>query len=609
MNLLAPLNLLFVSLTAAIVVLYLLRLKRKEHIISSTLLWQESLRDAQANAPWQKLRQSLLMWLQIAVVILAALALARPAITVMTTGGQTIAIVMDASASMRATDVTPSRFGQAQREAARLVGGLSGSDEATIIAAGRATRVVAPLTKDKNALQRAINRAQPQDTSANLGDAIALAASLLRNKKPSRIYVLSDGGSPVGDNVQTGSAIVEFVKLGARNDNVALTAMDARRGYADGAQAQVFVTARNFSDRARTVNMELSRDGELFTVRPLTLPARGTRSELFAGTFESGLFAARLDVKDDLDSDNIAYASLAQAQKSTVLLISEGNVFLEKALGLDANIELVRVTPGAALPRGDFDVVVCDSAVPKHLPASNLLLFNSIPDAAPVEKSTGLLAAPGVADWNRKHPVTRAASWADLRIAESLNARAKPWAQVLVEAERGPLVVAGERGGKRSVWVGFDVRASDLPLRVTFPIFITNTLRWLAGSRGSSDAAAWRAGESVALSVPPTAKEITITAPDKSTRRVPVDGASALYDGATQAGLYQASANNWKSSFGVSILNTAESDLKPRDAIKIGGKDVGGTSRARSNRELWPWVVAFALLLLVGEWWVFHRGA
>lgn len=305
----------------------------------------------------------------------------------------------------------------------------------------------------------------------------------------------------------------------------------------------------------------------------------------------------------------IAYASLAQARKTSVLLLSDGNIFLEKALGLDANVDLVRASPRAALPRGDFDVIVCDAEAPKNLPAANLLLFACTPPAAPVEPNKGFLATPGVADWNRKHPVTSGSSWADMRIAESLNSQVKPWAQTLVEAERGPLVVAGERGGKRSIWVGFDVRASDLPLRVTFPIFVTNSLRWLGGTRGSNSAASWRTGESVSLGVPPSAREISIIAPDKSTRRVPVDGTSARYDGANEAGLYQASAKDWKTSFGVSLLNAAESDLTPRGSLTVGGEKVTGTSRARSNRELWPWVVALALLLLAGEWWVFHRGA
>ncbi|HEX8551844.1 MAG TPA: BatA and WFA domain-containing protein [Abditibacteriaceae bacterium] len=607
MNFIAPLNLAFALLSGAIVVLYLLRLKRKERMVSSTLLWQESLRDVQANAPWQKLRQSLLMWLQILVVILAALALARPAISVWTAGGQTIVIVMDASASMAATDVAPSRFGQAQREAARLVGALSGGDEAAVISAGSSTRVLAPLTRDKNALQRAINNAKPLDTSANLGEAIALASSLLRDRKPSQITVLSDGASPV--ETAEKATNVQFVKIGLRSDNVAITAMDARRGYADGARAQVFVTARNFSNRAREVNLELSRDGELFAVRPLAVPANSARSELFEGAFASGLFTARLDVKDDLASDNTTYASLEAATKSTVLLISEGNVFLEKALSLDKNVELVRVAPGESLPQGRFDVVVSDGDAGKVLPDTNLLLFNTIPTSAPVEKANGLLATPGVADWNRTHPVTRNASWADLRVAESLNARTKPWAQAIVEAERAPLVVAGERGGRRVVWCGFDVRASDLPLRVTFPIFITNALRWLGSSRGAArESATQRTGEAVSLALPAGTGEAEVSAPDGSKRRVRVDGTTAMYDGATQAGLYRVAAGKYSSAFGVSLLNATESDLTPKDKLTIGGKELGGTSSARSNRELWPWIVFAALSLLGLEWWIFHRG-
>src|SRR4028118_2395080 len=107
MNLISPQNFLFAGLIGIIVLLYVLRLKRREHVVASTMLWQSALRDLpapwpratarsrvlvlwarprrrrepvvastmlwqsalrdlQANSPWQKLRSSLLRWLQIA---------------------------------------------------------------------------------------------------------------------------------------------------------------------------------------------------------------------------------------------------------------------------------------------------------------------------------------------------------------------------------------------------------------------------------------------------------------------------------------------------------------------------------------------------------------
>src|SRR4028119_41861 len=142
MNLISPQNFLFAGLIGIVVLLYVLRLKRREHVVSSTMLWQSALRDLQANSPWQKLRSSLLMWLQIAFLVLAVLALVRPALRVLTSGGQNIAIIVDASGSMAATDVSPSRFERARGEANRLINALSTGDSATVISAGSQTGVL-----------------------------------------------------------------------------------------------------------------------------------------------------------------------------------------------------------------------------------------------------------------------------------------------------------------------------------------------------------------------------------------------------------------------------------------------------------------------------------
>jgi hypothetical protein len=614
MNFIAPQNFLFAGLIGFIILLYMLRLRRKERVIASTLLWQSALRDVQANSPWQKLRSSLLMWLQIAFLALAVFALVRPAITVLASGGQTIAIIMDASASMGATDVSPSRFNRARAEATRLVSALSSGDKATIISASSRTRVLAPLTVDKNVLQRAIGNARTHDTTCNLREAVTLAASLLRDKKPAQIYILSDGAVPPLDDLSTGDIGLQFVKIGSGNNNLAITAMDVRRGYAEGSKYEIFTTVRNFSKQERTVNLELSHDGELVAVRPLTIPSGGEQSQLFSeGNFESGLFNVRLDTTDDLAADNTAYAMLEPARTANVLLISEGNLFLEKALNLDPNTQIFRTSAAdyaKSPPKGPYDVVVCDGVIPANLTSGNLLIFDAFSPDAPVEKLNGVISGPSVVDWDRRHPVTRFASWGDLRMAEATNAKLKPWAKALVETERAPLIVAGERGGRRVVWCGFDLRATDLPLRVTFPIFITNSLQWLTAPKGSSgsESAAPRAGDTVPLNAPEGTKQISITTPDKTTQRLAVGTVPVLYDGATRSGVYTASAGNWKKTFGVNLLNAAESNLQPLNALKIKGKQVTGETRARANRELWGYIALAALALLGLEWWIFHRG-
>ena len=61
MSFLSPLALLGLLFLPVVVAMYLLKLRRDEQVVPSTLLWKRLLTDVEANAPWQKLRRSLLL--------------------------------------------------------------------------------------------------------------------------------------------------------------------------------------------------------------------------------------------------------------------------------------------------------------------------------------------------------------------------------------------------------------------------------------------------------------------------------------------------------------------------------------------------------------------
>src|SRR5690606_18515413 len=56
------------------------------------------------------------------------------------------------------------------------------------------------------------------------------------------------------------------------------------------------------------------------------------------------------------------------------------------------------------------------------------------------------------------------------------------WAQVLIRAGSDPLFFAGDTGGRQVGVLTFDLRNSDLPLQITFPVLISNLLEWYAPS-------------------------------------------------------------------------------------------------------------------------------
>src|SRR5450755_4978539 len=109
MNLLVPAALAFGLIIPIILLLYFMRPKRQQRTVASTLLWQQALQDMQASRPWQRLRITPLLILQILAAIFIVLVLARPAVFANSSiSGDTI-IILQASASMQATDVAPSR--------------------------------------------------------------------------------------------------------------------------------------------------------------------------------------------------------------------------------------------------------------------------------------------------------------------------------------------------------------------------------------------------------------------------------------------------------------------------------------------------------------------
>src|SRR5207248_11096063 len=117
MSFLAPAAFAFAAAIPVVIVFYLLKRKRVVKLVSSTLLWQKFLAETQASAPFQKLRHNWLLLLQILMLILAVLALARPYLSGSIVGGRLQVVILDASASMQSTDETPSRFERGRSEA------------------------------------------------------------------------------------------------------------------------------------------------------------------------------------------------------------------------------------------------------------------------------------------------------------------------------------------------------------------------------------------------------------------------------------------------------------------------------------------------------------
>src|ERR1044071_7844148 len=195
MSFLAPLALLAAAVIGPIIVaMYLLKLRREERTVASTFLWRRMTRDVEANAPWQRLRRNLLLLLQLLLLLLLALALARPFFRTTGIAGRHLIAILDRSASMGATDVSPTRLEAAKRQAITLIDQLPDGGRATIIAAGGQMEVPAAATTDRRQLRPAIDAIGEQiGGGSDLAPALTLAAALSSREPESEVAIISDG--------------------------------------------------------------------------------------------------------------------------------------------------------------------------------------------------------------------------------------------------------------------------------------------------------------------------------------------------------------------------------------------------------------------------------
>src|ERR671925_32069 len=179
MSFLTPLALATFALALPLVLLYFLKVRRREQTVPSLLLWEPALRDREASAFFQRLQRDPLLILQILALLALTLALARPIVTVMGEGARKVVVVLDESASMKARDVSPSRFDVARGQAAQLVRRLGEAAEVMVVEAGVQPTVTAPLSRDHDRALAAIRNAYARDLPNRLSEAVRTARALV----------------------------------------------------------------------------------------------------------------------------------------------------------------------------------------------------------------------------------------------------------------------------------------------------------------------------------------------------------------------------------------------------------------------------------------------
>lgn len=557
MPLIAPLALAGLAFIPLVVAFYLLRLRREEAVVPSTLLWQRLVADVEANAPWQRLRRTLLLLLQLLLVAILAILAARPFMERPAGLARDLVIVVDTSASMAATDVEPNRLEAAKAAIVEALRDLPSGGRVSIVAAAGSARVVANATSDSGRIRQALDSLEVTNQAGDLGDGLRLAAALAARSADAEVLVATDAAltSPPEGRID---APVRVLRVGRDAHNQAIVAL-AVRADPSSVTRSVFISIVNTDLEQVERRIELWGDGRLLEARDVYLDPQA-RSDLSIDDIPRDVRAVEVRLRsggdegadesplaDRLAVDDRAWAVVPPDRRHRILLVSEGDPYLQTALSYLPQSELYGVKPadyGPATHPELFDLIIFEGvALPAELPKSAILAI-APPSTSLLGKVGGTLSEPAIVAPRPDEPLLKYVDLSTVHIAAAQKLSLPDWARTVIAGPGGaPLLYAGTRpNGLRAAVLAFEPRRSDLPLQVAFPLLISNLAGELLGG-GSGPNEAIAPGAPVELPIASGASGLRITLPDgTSTDVLPEtrEAKSVTFDGTSQLGVYSA---------------------------------------------------------------------
>ena len=621
MSFLTPAALAGLAAAVPILLLYMLRLRRREQVISSTFLWRQVIQDTEANTPWQRLRRSLLLFLQLLILLLLALSLARPFITVPTVSAGKIALLVDASASMTADDMDgQTRFEAALGKALGIVNNMNPQDRISLIGVGEVAEPLTSYTADQAELRLALNSMSAGQGRADWDTALTLAAAGAAGAENFSIVMISDGGIGAATSLPANIPRPIYAPVGQSSDNVAITAL-ATRARA-GQPPQLFAQVTNYGDSAVDISLVIRLDDVLRLSRSGAIPPRSQLpipfDEPIAEPFHTLSAALTFDgdVDDFLALDDQAWAVRGEASARRLFYVSaDSNLFVEQVLRSLPGVQTFRGSPdNKQLPGDEFDLYVFNGWLPNRLPDGDMLIINP-PSGTPLfAVGPTIEAASDIEIVDSESPIT---DFVDLDEMSLLQFRpvTADWAAPLIRTAEGDILLAGEANARQIAILPFDIRDSNLPLLIAYPILMANLLDWFSPVDIVSLPDGLSVGDPLVIQPPLLADGVRITLPTGETRDLPVNGKTLVFTDTNQLGLYrleivQAGEVARSQNFAVNLFATGESDIAPvaEEDLTLGGGAVEAeTNEQLGLREFWGLLVILALLTFLLEWFVYHR--
>jgi len=601
--------LLALGIIPILILIHTLKPKPRPMDVSNLFLWQAVLQESRRHLVFRRLKRNLPLLLQILIVGLAALALAQPTWTYQTAKKGNMILVIDTSASMQTRSGAVTRFEQARKKALELIDGRDPGQKILIVEAGSKAFVHAGFLDHASRAKTLVEKLQPSDAPAKLEPAIYLALSFVDPAGEDLLYLITDGAGEDFPALVKNHPKIRPVVVGGEGHNIGITQFEFRQQLDHSDQYEFMLEIKNFDPAAADCSVRLSIDDVVLFDRALALDAREKKLLIlpYAGLI-GGIAAAALGPDDDFSPDNRAYLSLNAAKDVWVLLVSQGNPFLEKLLAAYPNFKVnaVKEIMPSSWPEqtARHDIVIVDRMDFPATQRGNLLLIDAYGPSIPAVK-TGQVRLPEILAWSRKSPLMANVDLSGLIVEQGTILQADRRLQPLIESSRTALMVAYEEGGLRAVLLGFDLTRSDLPLKVAFPVMMSNIFNWLNPNKLEFSILKTQAGAPFDIYLKPQTDIFYTRAPRGKWEKQAAAGNPFRYTHTGRVGVYTVSENEKERYFTVNLADESESDINAKSPAHLLDQPEPAwvSEEISAQQPLWAVFILAACALLVVEWY------
>ena len=630
MQFLNPVAFYLLGVIPIVVALHFLKLRRHTRLVPSIMLWLSTDEDRRANVPFQRLRNLLLPLLQVLFLVLLTCSIARPALHKPGFMPGKVILIIDNSASMLSTEMEETRLALAKQETQRYIKEVSASGGMMLMTTNASeTYIQQAFTTDTAKLHRAIENIVSTHTPRNLRPVFDAAMRYAESPQDKVVFI-----SDTFENLPDISLPVHKIGVGGKADNVGIVRFSVE---VVGNRYEVLVGIQNFTNMSKEFDVRLAVENVFLDDRTVSIPPGKTRSILFSddpSSLEGKVMSAHLDIEDDFALDNSASAILSAVPSLHILLISDNRNSLLPML-LEAygeHIKLDLVDPVDYHGTVDADLIIFDGSTPTgrdalgdfsefdletHLifiaPGSNLsFIFNDVSAVEMVSTPTRVIKE------DEGHPFMAGVSLQGVLVKESGHRELPLWGDSLVETEKGALIWIANKSNSQLLVFEFDAfnpEISSFALTIpTVPQFIYQCLAWFEAGiapfqpllfQESRTRHAFRTGEQVRVGLTREGRALHVQKPDE----MMVELDNPIFTQTDQIGVYTLFADDTElERFTVNLLNSKESALShssgatmPEDSTETE------TGLQPIAQEIWRWFALTACLLLLVEWWFYHR--